>query len=511
MNSTNAFAINSLLTRLKANGYNKDFLATAIYTRKSSIDKSEMSIQSQQEACSNFVDRYDKLKTYRYYSDENRSGSFMDNREDFNKLMEDVKKGLIHVIVAYDTSRISRSRSDSIEIDKILAEHNVIVLYTSQTFENNAAGHLVRDVVRSMDAYKSESTSETVARTQLAKAKALKFNGGTVPYGYKIKRKRYVVNEEEAVVIRLIFQKFTENLTVPQIISHLTASGYRTREGKQFNQNSIWYILRNVRYAGTYLYNSSDSRKRKYRVAKDDFEEVRVENAFTGIVDKKTFDKVQALLNTGRSRKSSNAKTSYPLKGFLVCGDCGKYLHGEVSYGGSGRNQYHRYTCQRNKKCKTSIKKETIERATANVLAQLLNEYANNKQVMLFAKKVLRKSLVDESRNVKGAITKENIRIKDCALSLGRTEDPETIEIINEEIQLLKASRDKLSARDVELNACLQKIDKFLMELDKEKASLLTADTILHNEEIFIKLLNLFVDSITVSNSKITFKFKQLK
>ena len=510
MNNIKMLAIEGLISRLKNKGYEKDFLPVAIYARKSTEDKSEASITSQIESCENLIKDTNLLKTYRIYSDENKSGYFTENRKGFNEMMDDVKKGLVKVIVAYEASRISRNVSDFALIDKILEENSVIVIYVSQTFEKSAMGNLQLNITRALDSYKPEAASEAITRTVLAKANQHLFNGGTTPYGYKILRKKYVVNKEEAKVVKLIFNDFNNGFSIPEIIEDLDIHGYKNRKGKSFSVNTITYMLMNVRYVGTYLYNTEGARKRKNKVGTKHYDEVRCENAFPGIIDKTLFDSVQSLLQAGKPRPAPNVKNSYPLKGYLICGKCGNFFHGEVSYDRKGR-KYLRYVCKRKTGCTESVNKESIDRATAEVLACLVNQFANDKQVMLLTKNTLRKSLVSQSKSIKIGITRENNITKDLVLALGRTNDKEIIDTINEELASSKSLVAKLNSRLDAIKNCLKSIDNVLKGVEEDKAIVIDAETILEDEKLFKKLLSTFITSIKYSSSKIIFDFKQLK
>ncbi|MBR4196746.1 MAG: recombinase family protein [Synergistaceae bacterium] len=63
------------------------------------------------------------------------------------------------------------------------------------------------------------------------------------------------LNEKEAEIVRIIFEKYADGIGYNQILNYLNSIGYRTKRGNQFGKNSLYSILENEKYVGTYVFN----------------------------------------------------------------------------------------------------------------------------------------------------------------------------------------------------------------------------------------------------------------
>ena len=90
------------------------------------------------------------------------------------------------------------------------------------------------------------------------------------PLGYNVdKDKNYVLNEQEAPAVRMIFDLYLQDKGYTEIINTLNLHGYKTKRGNSFRKNSIHDILRNPIYAGYYTYCKGTKKKHRY-VKRDD-------------------------------------------------------------------------------------------------------------------------------------------------------------------------------------------------------------------------------------------------
>ena len=83
--------------------------------------------------------------------------------------------------------------------------------------------------------------------------------GGNVALGYKVdESKRFVINEEEASIVKRIFEMYLAGSTMAQIIRYLNENQIKTSRGNEYNKNSIRGILTNKRYCGIYTFNGTE-------------------------------------------------------------------------------------------------------------------------------------------------------------------------------------------------------------------------------------------------------------
>lgn len=205
-----------------------------------------------------------------------------------------------------------------------------------------------------------------------------KFNGGWVPLGYDVIDGRYLVNEMEARVIRLIFSMFLEGHGYNRIQDKLNELGYQTKQGKPFGKNSIYEILRNTKYAGCYVFNRAPRRlngKRNWRSKKDESEIISVPGAIPAIIPEEDFIKVQEIMD-GRKKTGPRQKGEeiYFLTGKVVCGECGAAMVGNSSRRKAGAEPTRYYECNRKMRtrdCRSKrIPKEYLENYVIDKIEQ---------------------------------------------------------------------------------------------------------------------------------------------
>jgi len=91
---------------------------------------------------------------------------------------------------------------------------------------------------------------------------ALKCNhtGGLPPLGYNVDKqtKKLVINPDEAGAVKLIFEIILKGESYMDVVNELNRKGYKTKTGNVFGKNSLFSILKNEKYCGTYIYNKSE-------------------------------------------------------------------------------------------------------------------------------------------------------------------------------------------------------------------------------------------------------------
>ena len=276
---------------------------------------------------------------------------------------------------------------------------------------------------------------------------------------YKIVDNRYVVNDKEKEAVKLAFDLALAGNTISNISVRLAQQGYYTRQNTPFPVNTLWNMLRNEKYTGQYIYFKKNARKRKGRVSNTEVDEIRIKGGIPQIITEETFKKVQSVLENKTNKTCAREHEDYLLRGYIFCGESGKAMHGELSYGGDSRLKYARYTTPRKDSVKRSIRKETIESATAEVLASILNK--------------IKKDYVDISKlgpSLSGyltaeiaRITSESPRIRKELMSsvnaLPKLSSEDTVAIVMEEIKRLQEVLNNMERRKKSLESQLRSLN----------------------------------------------------
>ena len=178
------------------------------------------------------------------------------------------------------------------------------------------------------------------------------------------------MNEEEAAIVREIYERYASGETKAEIIRDLKQRRVKTSLGKEFSPNSLSHLLSNKRYIGVYLYKGKETPGGMPRILDDDL-----------------FYRVQSMMNKNKNAPArTHGEGEYLLTTKLFCGHCKEMM---VGYGGTSKTgrQYHYYMCKnaRRKKCgKKIVSKSYIEDRVVNECLKMLTE----EKIRFIAKKV---------------------------------------------------------------------------------------------------------------------------
>lgn len=335
----------------------------AIYIRLSkedarSFDESE-SVSNQRAIIEEHIASFNDGDEYIIvdeYVDDGISGTTDDEREDFQRMLSDIKKGRINCVIVKDLARSFRNYSDQgYYLDDWFPRFNVrfISLY-HQPLDSYKEPQNMRSIAVPIQGVLNENhcaeTSDKVREVFDMKRRNGEHIGSFAAYGY-IKdpndKNALVVDEEAAEVVRDIFTKFLDGMSKNAIVHYLNEHGVlspaaykRERLGLKYQNPSIdpakrplWgavtitSILKNRMYCGDMVQGRYRVKSYKIHVQEvvPEDEWYIVENTHEAIIERDTFDKVQRLLLRD-TRTAPQKKQIYLFSGFLRCADCGKAM-----------------------------------------------------------------------------------------------------------------------------------------------------------------------------------------
>ena len=238
----------------------------AIYTRKSTehgLDMEFNSLQNHEESCKAYIlsQAFNNWEYYKTYSDGGISGGTME-RPGLKTLLNDIRTGQIQVVVVYKVDRLSRSIIDFHKMMQEFDKYGCNFVSITQSFDtSNSMGKLTLNMLLSFAQFEREVSAERVRdKIAASKAKGL-WMGGTPPIGYDANERQLIVNEGEAQLVRLIFQKYIETENMFAVADYLNSQGICTKKwvarrskcehgGGQFYKSNIQRILTNPLYIG---------------------------------------------------------------------------------------------------------------------------------------------------------------------------------------------------------------------------------------------------------------------
>lgn len=242
----------------------------AIYTRKSTeegLDMDYNSLDAQRDACHAYIASQKSegwVALRDNYDDGGFSGGTL-NRPGVQRLLEDVREGLIDVIVVYKIDRLSRSLADFSKLVELFDEHKVTFVSVTQSFNTTTSmGRLTLNILLSFAQFERELGGERVRdKVAASRAKGI-WMGGMPPLGYDVVERKLIPNPTEAKLVKRIFERFIALGSVTVLSNELRAEGVATkswttikekhRTGKLIDKGYLYKLFKNPVFIGVAAY-----------------------------------------------------------------------------------------------------------------------------------------------------------------------------------------------------------------------------------------------------------------
>ena len=318
------------------------------YTRFSTEHQNQSSTIGQLKAIRAYCDK-NNIEIIDTYIDEAQSGTNT-NRKDFQRLLADAPTALWDTVVVYNMSRLSRSVKDTLNIKEEFERLGKKIISVIENQDETPEGDFFNLITYGMNELFIKQFARDSWRGLLVNANDAKALGGVPLYGYSVsKDRKYIINEEEAEAVKIIFNMYLTGYSYKEIARFLNNNGYRRRSGRPFTPN-FTDVLRNEKYKGNYVWNLRERYKKlgkkTNRVYKSDEEVIRIVGGVPAIIDVETFNKIQEILDK-RKKKSMRRgpRSKYLLTGILRCGYCGGSFSGQYTFSGTTRSYRALYKC----------------------------------------------------------------------------------------------------------------------------------------------------------------------
>ena len=311
----------------------------AAYARVSSgKDAMLHSLSAQVSYYSNLIQNHSGWQYVGVYADEALTGT-KENRENFQRLLADCRDGKVDMVITKSISRFARNTVTLLETVRELKNMGVDVFFEEQNIHSlSADGELMLTILASYAQEESRSASENIkwrvrhgfenGRTWNATVLGYRFDGGS-----------YIVLEEEAETVRLIFDSYLQGQGTTAIANMLNTQNRPSRFGNAWGQTAVMKVLRNYTYTGNLLLQTtfSDNHLTKRKQQNNgELPMYHIKDAHEAIIPLEQFNAVQEEIKRRAAEfyKPHKNKGQYAFSGMVECGCCGKHYRRKTTTGG---------------------------------------------------------------------------------------------------------------------------------------------------------------------------------
>ena len=331
----------------------------AIYARVSTEHESQINaLANQIQYYDEIIEKHKDWKLYERYVDEGITGTSINKRKNFVRMIEDAKAGKFDLIITREVSRFARNTVDTLQQTRELKKYGVEVYFTEDniwTF-NDDDGELRLTLMATLAQNESRKTSQRVkAGMTIAMQNGVYFGTGNI-LGYNKIGKEIVINKEQAEIVKFIFDEYLSGKGCTAIKYECEAKGYKTSTGlSKWSSSYIARLLRNPFYCGTIVYRKQyvpNYLEQKHKTNYGEIENIIVEGKHEPIVSKEDFDKVQKMLDEKSTKIYMNKKKRIGVPKSiwtkkLIC-QCGSSFHRRIYHKNAYETTYG-YVCYRRK------------------------------------------------------------------------------------------------------------------------------------------------------------------
>lgn len=355
----------------------------AIYLRVSTSYQADRdSLPMQRKDLVGYCEYALNISDYTVFEDAGYSGKNTD-RPAFQKMMMQIRNGMYSHLLVWKIDRISRNLLDFAQMYEELKTLGVTFISRNEQFDTSTAmGEAMLKMVLIFAELERKTTAERVTATMISRANDGTWNGGRVPFGYDYNKETqtFSINGDESYIVLQMYDLYEKTDSLVRTARELNKLGYVSRQHNPFSPVSIWIILRNPWYVGTYRYNYYKIPGR--RAVKEESEWVVIENHHSPLISKERFDHVQKMLDSnaryrntpGRSSKQKNVNI---FSGLIWCSCCGAAFTASPGKLHASGYRSTKYGCPNVRKTKTCNAKYTSDPVIGEFLLNFILNVIN--------------------------------------------------------------------------------------------------------------------------------------
>lgn len=263
------------------------------------------------------------------YADEAVTGTSVEKREDFKRLLADCRRGLVDKVLTKSISRFARNVTEC-----LVAIRELKALGVGVVFEENGidTSHMSGEMMTAILASKAQDESETISGNvrwgYQRRMKAGTAAPTAAPYGYAVVNKQLKIVDAQAKVIRRIFDNYLAGISSAEIAAALSHENIPTKRGNTvWGATSIREIISNEKYVGDVLWQkhyTTDTFPYQCKPNKGERPQYYIADGHEAIITRETFEMAQTLRGIrGAKIETKLSAVESPCWHKVYCGHCG--------------------------------------------------------------------------------------------------------------------------------------------------------------------------------------------
>lgn len=402
-----------------------------IYTRVStSMQVDGFSLDAQKEKLRRYAE-FQEFTVAGEYSDEGKSGKNIEGRPEFQCMLNDIANGKdsVEYVLVFKLSRFGRNAADVLSSLQLMQDYGVNLICVEDGIDSSKdSGKLMISVLSAVAEIERENILVQTMEGRKQKAREGKWNGGFAPYGYELVDGELKIADDEAEIIRIIYDKFIHTtMGAGAVARYLNRQGYVKKKRQNgtldsFTAHFVKIVLDNPIYCGKIAFGRRKTEKiqgsrNQYHVVKQ--EEYPI---YDGIHDAIISEEDWLLAQEKRKRtgvkneKIYSVEHQHLLSGILKCPECGAGLYGSVNRkrkkDGSFYRDYRYYACKHRLEYdghKCTYKKQIHQDKVNDAVVEVIRHIVKNSQFDTAIKEKLEASVdletyENEEKSVKAQI-----------------------------------------------------------------------------------------------------------
>ena len=486
-------------------------LRVCFYARVST-DKDEQ-LHSLSNQISFFNDYISKVPNWKFigsYIDEGISGTQVKKREEFLRMIEDAKRHKFDLILTKEISRFSRSTLDSIMYTQELLANGVGVYFLNDNINTILPDSELR--LTMMSSIAQDEVRRLSERVSFGMKRSID-NGVVLGcsniYGYVKDKGKLVIDDEQAKMIKIIFDRYANTTDgLSKISRYLFSLGYKSRNGKRIDTTILTRIIENPKYKGYYCGHKSkvlDYRtKQKKRLNESDWIIYKDYNNVPPIVSEELWERANTKLRerqdsfTNRAVNKKVFQNRYTYSGKIYC-SCHNLTYHRSSAGKRKNNPVWECQVYRKESLKGCSNPRVFEFELDEVFKDMFNKLFKRKNTIFDEILSECKNYLETNNN---EIEIKNLESKALVLNnkkdkllelvmeeyLSKEDYKRQVDLINEDLMIYQNKMDELKNNKEDKNYIENKIEKLRNALEK----------CLEDDKCYSDVFNELIDKIIV-------------